>query len=111
VRFGSTEAACTSCREIYPAGDLDRYLWCPDCRDKLRQSGIGWGRLVGLVAATGLALYLYVRVSPSPRFILVYLLLLAMTYSLTSRIAMAVVQGFYRSRGSYAGGSDTQEGE
>jgi len=111
VRFGSTEAACTSCREIYPASDLDRYLWCPNCRSSLRRRGTGWGRIVGIVAAAGLAMYLYLRVHPSPRFLLIYLLLLAMTYSLTSRISSAVLQGYYRSRVSLGGAADTQEGE
>jgi hypothetical protein len=53
---------------------------------------------VGALASAGLAVYLLVRVHPSSRFLLVYLLLLVMTYTLTSRIAVAVVQGYYRSR-------------
>jgi hypothetical protein len=46
--------------------------------------------------------YLYLRVHPSSRYLLVYFLILALTYVLTSRIAMSVVQGYYRSRGGVA---------
>jgi hypothetical protein len=105
------ETACTSCGVSYPAGDLDRYLWCSNCRGALMKRGLRWGRIVGLVASAGLALYLYVRVQPSTRFLIIYLMLLVMTYSLTSRIAVAVVQGFYRSRTSLDDSGAAQEQE
>ncbi len=98
MRFGSAEAACASCHAMYAASDLDRYLWCPNCRSALRRRGARWGYLVGALASAGLATYLLVWVHPSARFMLIYLLLLVMTYTLTSRIAVAVVQGYYRSR-------------
>ncbi|NIR45142.1 MAG: hypothetical protein GWN99_12220 [Gemmatimonadetes bacterium] len=98
MRFGSSEASCTSCHQLYAASDLDRYLWCPNCRKQLERRGTKVGRAVGVVASAGLAAYLVVEVHPSARFVAIYLLLLVMTYTLTSRIARAVVQGFYRSR-------------
>ncbi len=100
MRFGASEADCRSCEQIYPASDLDRYLWCPACRKLVRQRGVRWGRLVGFIASLGVAIYLAARVHPSARYLAFYALLLAMTYLLTSRIAVAVVQGYYRSRGS-----------
>jgi len=102
VRFGSSESSCRSCAQIYPASDLDRYLWCPSCRNKVRRRGAVWARLVGITASLGLAGYLYLWVHPSSRFLLFYFLTLAMTYLLTSRIAMFVVQGYYRARGGVA---------
>jgi hypothetical protein len=55
---------------------------------------------VGFIASLGVAIYWAVRVNPSARYLAFYVLMLAMTYMLTSRIAVAVVQGYYRSRGS-----------
>ena len=99
MRFGASELNCRSCQELYPAGDLDRYLWCPRCRKEVRRRGITWARGVGFLASVGVAFYLLLRVQASSRYLPFYLLMLAMTYLLTSRIAMAVVQGFYRARG------------
>lgn len=100
MRFGSVEGSCQSCQGLYPASDLDRYLWCPACRKAVRARGVRWGRAVGGLSMLGVALYLIVRVNPSTRFFAFYALMLGMTYLLTSRIAVAVVQGYYRSRGT-----------
>jgi hypothetical protein len=77
---------------------LDRYLWCPNCRKQLGRRGTNVGRAIGITASAGLAAYLVLVVHPSARFIAIYLLLMVMTYTLTSRIARAMVQGYYRSR-------------
>lgn len=54
---------------------------------------------VGLSASLGVALYLWLNLTLQSRFLAFYLLMVAMTYLLTSRIAHAVVHGYYRSRG------------
>ncbi|UCF20043.1 MAG: hypothetical protein JSU87_01120 [Gemmatimonadota bacterium] len=82
---------------------MDRYLWCPACRNEVRRHGIAWARGIGIVACAGLATYLLLRVHPSRSYLPFYLIMLAMTYLLISRIAMAVVQGYYRARGRVVG--------
>ena len=99
MRFGASETNCQSCQRIYPAYDLDRYLWCPDCLAAVRRRGAHWGRLVGIVAGVAVALYVVLIVKPM-RMNLIWALPPLMTYVLTSRIAVAVTQGYYRSRGS-----------
>ncbi len=99
MRFGASETNCCSCQQLYPASDLDRYLWCPDCRTAVRRRGTHWGRLVGIVAGVAVAVYLVLIVKPM-RLNLLWALPPLMTYVLTNRIAVAVVQGYYRSRGS-----------
>lgn len=98
MKLGSTEMTCAGCQQLYATSDLDRYLWCPNCRSKLKRRGLRLGRLVGIAAAAALAAYLVLRVRASARFLAIYAILLVMTYTLTSRITLAVVQGFYRSR-------------
>ncbi len=107
MRFGSVEGSCQSCGQNYKASDLDRYLWCPACRKAVKARGSRWGRLVGGLAALGVAVYLVLRVHPSTRYLAFYALMLGMTYLLINRIAVAVVQGYYRSRGSIG---DSPEG-
>jgi hypothetical protein len=109
MRFGASEGSCRSCQQIYPASDLDRYLWCPACRKVVRARGARWGRLVGILTSLGVAVYLAVRVHPSTRYYAFYALMLAMTYLLTSRIAVAMVQGYYRSRGSISASPEANE--
>ena len=99
MRFGASETNCCSCQQLYPASDLDRYLWCPDCRTAVRRRGARWGRLVGIVAGVAIALYVVLIVKPM-QLNLLWALPPLMTYVLTSRIAVAVVQGYYRYRGS-----------
>lgn len=99
MRFGASETNCCSCQQLYPASDLDRYLWCPDCRAAVRRRGARWGWLAGIVAGVAVALYLVLIVKPM-RLNLLWAFPPLMTYVLTSRIAVAVVQGYYRSRGS-----------
>jgi hypothetical protein len=58
-----------------------------------------WGRIVGLLASIGVAAYVWLNLTIQSRFLAFYLVMLAMTYLLTSRIAHAIVHGYYRSRG------------
>ncbi len=99
MRFGATETNCRSCQRLYPASDLDRFLWCPDCQAAVRRRGARWGRLVGIAAGVAVALYVVLIVKPT-RLNLLWALPPLMTYLLTTRIAVAVVQGYYRSRGN-----------
>ena len=103
MRFWADETTCRSCQRLYSADDLDRYLWCPVCRAAVRRRSAVWGRVVGLISSLGVAAYLLIRVDPSRRFIAFYLLMLALTYLVTGRIAAAVVQGYCRARGSAPG--------
>jgi hypothetical protein len=65
----------------------------------VKRRGARWGRLVGIVAGVAVALYVVLIVKPM-RMNLLWALPPLMTYVLTGRIAVAVVQGYYRSRGS-----------
>ncbi len=105
MRFGATETNCRSCQQLDPASALVRYLWCPGCRKTVRKKGTMWGWIVGLVASLGVTAYVWLNLTIQSRFLAFYLLMVAMTYLLTSRIAHAVVHGYYRSRGGIIEGS------
>lgn len=99
MRFGASETYCRSCQQVYPVSDLDRYLWCPGCQTAVRKRGATWGLIVGLLASIGMAAYVLLGMTLQSRFFAFYVLMVAITYVLTSRIAHAVVYGYYRSRG------------
>ena len=110
MAFGSDEAACGSCQALYPSSDLDRYLWCPRCRQAVQRRGAVWSRTFGVLASLGVALYVAVAVSPQ-RSLLLYVLVLIMTYVLTARIAREVVRGYYRARGGAEGPTSSRGGD
>ncbi|MDP2576679.1 MAG: hypothetical protein V3U38_02705 [Gemmatimonadota bacterium] len=89
---------CRSCHELYAASELDRYLFCPPCRQQIRRRGASWGRIVGLAASVGVAAYVVVAAQPSRPYLFLYALALALTYVLASRIASSLVQGYYRAK-------------
>ena len=110
MRFGASETNCRSCQQIYPASDLDRYLWCPKCLKGVRKRGSSWGRAIGLLAGIAVALYVVLAIKPS-RLTLLWAVPPLMTYVLINRIAVAVVLGYYRARGSVAESSSAAESE
>ncbi len=109
MAFGSDEAACRGCHALYPSSDLDRYLWCPRCREAVSRRGAVWSRTVGVLASLGVALYVAVALSPQ-RSLLLYVPVLIITYVIAARIARGVVRVYYRARGGAAGGPTSWRG-
>ncbi len=108
MRFGADETNCRSCHQLYPASDLDRYLWCPNCRATVRRRGARLGRAVGLLAGAGVALYTVLIVQPV-RLRLLWAVPALLTYVLASRIVLSVVHGYYRARGSAGPGGQERK--
>ncbi len=100
MRFAaSEEIPCRSCHELYEGSDLDRYLWCLPCRSAMRRKAAFWARSTGLLTSLAIGLYVAFSVQPARSRLTLYALLVAATYLLANRIAMALVIGFYRARG------------
>lgn len=59
------EVTCVRCLEVMDQQDLDRMLWCTDCRHRARERASWWGWLGGLLFAAGVALYVWVAVRPT----------------------------------------------
>ncbi len=100
MAFGSqTEHACSSCHQLYPASDLDRYLWCLPCRKAVYRRGAAWGRRLGIITSLAVGLYVALAVHPSRRYMVLYAAALVLTYVLIGRITVALIQGYYRAKG------------
>lgn len=63
-RFGE-EITCLRCLEVRDAAEMDRLLWCRDCRLQARTRAARRGWLVGAVATGLLAAWIWVAVEPS----------------------------------------------
>lgn len=99
MRFRGEETACRSCQEIYPTSDLDRQMWCLECRRSTARRGALVGRLSGLLVAAAVGLYIIAAIDPSGQYLLLYAVVVALSYVLVGRIVRSLVQGFYHARG------------
>lgn len=103
--LSSDERACRSCQALYPSSDLDRYLWCPRCRQAVQRRAAVWSRTFGVLSSLGVGLYVVLVVNPQ-RFLILTVPILVITYVLTARIAWEVVRGYYRARDGAGRGDD-----
>jgi DNA-directed RNA polymerase subunit RPC12/RpoP len=99
VSWRENEYPCRNCGREFPATKLDRRLWCPDCRREVIRRATLAGRAAGMIAALGLAYYVFSLVGTSPRFMMAYLIMILAAYfflyKLTQRVAFEII----RSRG------------
>lgn len=93
------ELACRNCGRRYPTERLDRLRWCDRCREIVVRRATIVGRLVGLLAAVGLLVWIVLMVGAAPRFMVVWGILIGavyfFVYKLTQRVAFEII----RSRG------------
>jgi len=67
IREGSPEdrAPCASCGDARDLMELDRLLWCEECRFHARERAAWWGWAQGLVFGTLVAAYVYFVIRPT----------------------------------------------
>jgi DNA-directed RNA polymerase subunit RPC12/RpoP len=97
IAWRENDYACRNCGRQFPATQLDRRMWCTECRREVIRRATWVARLVGLVAAAALAFWIFTLVGTSPRFLMVYLVMIAAAYfflfKLTQRVAFEVIRG------------------
>ncbi len=59
------QVACVRCLEMKPFPDLDRLLWCEECREAAHHRAAARSWLVGLVVAVTLSLWIWFYIQPS----------------------------------------------
>ncbi|MEX2569989.1 MAG: hypothetical protein WD737_01720 [Gemmatimonadota bacterium] len=99
ISLRDSDYPCANCGREFPTTDLDRRLWCPDCRKAVIRRATWAGQAVGLVTALALSIWIYTLVGPAPRFLIVYVIMIVAAYfflyKLTQRVAFEII----RSRG------------
>jgi len=72
-------------------------MWCSDCRGVVIKRSTLIARLAGFLSAGALWAYIFLLVGTSPRFLMVYLVMIAaayfFVYKLTQRVAFEVIRG------------------
>ncbi|HEX9885554.1 MAG TPA: hypothetical protein VGA70_03660 [Longimicrobiales bacterium] len=93
------EATCIRCLEVKDTMELDRLLWCDDCRSRARRRAGRWGWGVGAALAAVLALWIRFVVQPDPDLVVsgwVATVVAAMWIS--SKVAREIAYGVLRYR-------------
>ncbi|MQA90624.1 MAG: hypothetical protein GEU90_10375 [Gemmatimonas sp.] len=97
ISWRESEFECSNCGRPYPGSRLDRRLWCPECRGEVIRRATRVGRVVGLATVIILSLWIYTMVGPTPRFLVVYVVMIVAAYfflfKLTRRVAFEVIRG------------------
>jgi DNA-directed RNA polymerase subunit RPC12/RpoP len=87
---------CSNCQRPFPGNQLDRRMWCPDCRKVVIRRATLVAQAVGLLTALSLALWIYILLGPSPRFLVAYAIMVVAAYfflfKLTQRVAFEIIR-------------------
>jgi DNA-directed RNA polymerase subunit RPC12/RpoP len=99
ISWRESEYPCRNCGREFPGAQLDRRMWCGDCRRVVIRRATYAGQAVGLLTAIVLAIWIFSLVGSSPRFLMAYLVMVVAAYfflyKLTQRVAFEII----RSRG------------
>jgi hypothetical protein len=97
VRREDRELECRNCGQIHPGDRLDRHRWCDACRTLVVARATVVGRIVGIVGALLLMIWIVATIGTSPRFLIAWVALVAATYyflyTLARRVAFEVIRG------------------
>jgi hypothetical protein len=89
-------ATCVRCLEEKEVEDMDRLLWCADCRLSARRRASLWGWSFGAVFASVLAIWIWVYIQPSDVIIGGWIATVVAGLYLSSRVAREVAFGVMR---------------
>ncbi len=100
---------CRRCRMPGTVDELDRMLWCDECKRAERRRA-GWlGRALGFAAAIALSFWIAIVIQPSDQFLLLWALVVIVAFYLLSRLGQELLYGVFRIRnvpGARAGDQD-----
>lgn len=97
MRQADRTLACRNCGRTYPGDRLDRHRWCERCRLEVVRRATLVARLIGIVGALALTIWVLASFGTASRFLAAWLALIAATYfflyKLSRRIAFEVIRG------------------
>lgn len=94
-RFGD-EITCVRCLEVKDSTEMDRLLWCKECRLAARRRATRRGWTVGVVSAVALGLWIQLVVRPSDLVVGGWLATVVAATWIVARVAREVFFGVER---------------
>lgn len=91
-------AACVRCGEVKDLLELDRLLWCKECRFEAREHAAWWGWGIGLAFAACVALYIFVVIRPTDLVVAGWIGTVVAAVWIGGRLGRELVYGIMRFR-------------
>lgn len=89
---------CHRCRQVRTTDELDRMLWCDECRLAERRRAAWLGRAIAFGAAVALSFWIAIEIRPSRDFLVLWALVVVVAFYLLSRLGQELVYGIGRVR-------------
>ncbi len=89
-------ATCVRCLQEKDLDEMDRLLWCEDCRLAARARAGVWGWILGTLLAVVLALWIWLFIKPSSLIVGGWIATVVAALWIGSRVAREVAYGIYR---------------
>ncbi len=96
------QVTCVRCLIVKGQSELDRLLWCEDCRGLAQARALDRGWWVGLVVAAGLAAYIWLVVEPSRALMGAWVGVTLASFYLAARMTKELLYGVQRLRNARA---------
>ncbi len=90
------EVTCVRCLEVHDQVQLDRMLWCADCRRRARERASWYGWIGGLAFGGACALYVWLVIQPTDLVIGGWLGTLVAAVWIGQKVAREMVYGAMR---------------
>ncbi len=87
---------CRRCGRVRTSDELDRMLWCDECRQAERRRAAWLGRALAFAAAVALSFWIAIVVGPSDQFLVLWALVVIVAFYLLSRLGQEMVYGIIR---------------
>ena len=96
ISLREAEYPCRNCGRERPGSELDRRMWCAECRAVVVRRSAIVARLVSLGVAVALIYWILNLVGNSPRFLVAYAVMVVAAYfflyKMTQRVAFEVIR-------------------
>jgi hypothetical protein len=89
---------CRRCGRVIPGDELDRILWCEDCVTAEGRLAARRGRVVALLGAGLLAVWIAISIRPGDQFLALWAIVILVAYALGARLARELIYGIARMR-------------
>lgn len=100
------EVVCAVCGEVRDSTDVDRMLWCEECRDRAQARAARVGLYVGFAVAAALLAWIGLAVRPSRMIVGAWIASVVAAGWLGAKMGREIAYGVYRARETGSGAGD-----
>lgn len=89
---------CVRCLRVWDSTDVDRLLWCTECRESAKRRASRWGWASGTLLGAGLAAWIWLVIEPSDLVIGGWIATVVAALWIGSKVARELAYGVMRFR-------------